>query len=329
MTQNRKLVRCAIVGCGRMGHWHAERLREDGRGTVTAFVDPSLDAARKLQQQFAPSASLHDSFAQLIASANDIDAAIICTPTPDHFPQIQSCRSRGWHVLCEKPLAHTRVEIVELIAACRGGGPILSVGYQRRYSSLFRTLKREVQSLKWGAIRAITSHNVENWQQTIGGTWRDDPAINRGGFIGDAGSHKLDSLFYVTGLKPISLHAHVDCCGSQVEIAGGVLARMEGDIPLMMDFIGHAQYLGEDLHLHCERADLMIRDGKLWIGKDGRVSELPCDEPDSFPVAGFLDQILNGSAAVAPPECALPVFDMTRAILESSRTGTVVSIAND
>ena len=94
----------------------------------------------------------------------------------------------------------------------------------------------------------------------------------------------------------------------------------------MIDFIGHAQYLGEDLHIHCERADLMIRDNKFFIGEKDAMREMVCDEPDSVPVAGFLDEILDRAEPVAPPECALPVFDMTTAILESSRTKSTVRL---
>ena len=317
-------VRFAMIGCGRMGRWHAERLREDGRGLVAAWVDPLIDAARRLQQEFAPSASVYDDFATLVEDEMNVDAVIICTPTPDHFVQIHGSRARGWHVLCEKPLAHTREELVTLIDECRSGSK-LSVGYQRRHWSLFRTLRREVLSGTWGRIRAITSHNVENWQQTIGSTWRDIRFAGSGVFQ-YAGSHKLDTLFWITGLKPISVTAFTDGCGSHVEIVGGVLAKLEGDIPLVMDFIGHAHYLGEDLHFHCERADVMIRDGKLYIGENGTVRELPADEPNSVPVTGFLDELLNGEAPIAPPECALPVFDMTTAILESSQCGKTMHL---
>ncbi|MEZ6046460.1 MAG: hypothetical protein R3C11_12990 [Planctomycetaceae bacterium] len=46
----------------------------------------------------------------------------------------------------------------------------------------------------------------------------DDPLSNRGGFVGDAGSHKIDCLFYATGLEPVEVLAWTDCCGSKVEI---------------------------------------------------------------------------------------------------------------
>ena len=83
-------------------------------------------------------------------------------------------------------LAESRERTVALLDDARRGGPHCSLAYQRRCWSTYRTLKREVESGRWGPVRAVTSHNVENWRQTIAGTWRDDPAANPGGFLGDA-----------------------------------------------------------------------------------------------------------------------------------------------
>ena len=108
----------------------------------------------------------------------------------------------------------------------------------------------------------------------------------------------------------------VDICG---EIPEGV--------PLCMDFIGNAQYLGEDFHVHCERADLMIRDRQAWIAEDGQVRRIENVEPDSNPTIGFLDLLDGRSGNIAPFSCAVPVFNLTEAILESSRTGRNVPAA--
>ncbi|MGH7127854.1 MAG: Gfo/Idh/MocA family protein [Planctomycetaceae bacterium] len=330
-------LRFLIIGCGRMGRVHAERLHADGRGRVVGVCDNHSTAAERLRADLAPDAVVFADAEALLDGAA-ADAAIICTPTTAHFDQVRACRARGLHVLCEKPLADTRARIVQLIegaGACRPGAgptrpgsavPLLSVGYQRRYWATYRTLRREVLSGRWGAVRAVTSHNVENWQQTIAGTWRDDQAVNWGGFLGDAGSHKLDAVFYVTGLEPIDALARCDRCGSRVEITATVAARLARDVPLAMDLIGHAQYLGEDLHIHCERADLMVRDRRVWIARDGRIEELTDLEPDSNPTVGFLDLLTDQAENIAPPECALPVFDFTRAILESCASGRIVRV---
>lgn len=319
-------VRFAILGCGRMGRHHSEQLIADGRGAVTALFDVFTTAACALQQELWPDARVFSTFAELI-SASDVDAAIICTPTAEHSVQAHACLGKGWHVLCEKPLAATRGQILALIAASERAAKrrqAFSLGYQRRHTALYRTLRREVQSGKWGRIRAVVSHNVENWQPTIPGTWRDDPQQNPGGFLTDAGSHKLDQLFYVTGLQPREVFARSQNWGSHVEILTSASVLLENDVTATIDFIGHAQYLGEDLSIHCEHADLMIRQGELWIARDGTRERLPVDEPDSNPVASLLDTILNGTEDRSPPSAALPVYDLTQAMLESSRTGQAV-----
>jgi predicted dehydrogenase len=309
-----------------MGRLHTERLHADGRGRVVALFDQEGAIAERLRRDVAPDATVCENLPSLL-QLPELDAAVICTPTTSHYDQTLTCRARNLHVLCEKPLAESRERIAALIEESRHPGPHCMLAYQRRFWSTFRTLRREVQSGRWGAVRAVTSHNVEHWQPTIAGTWRDDPAINVGGFVGDAGSHKLDAVFYVTGLAPREVFARSWNCGSRVSIVSSVSAVLEGDVPLCMDFIGHAQYLGEDLHVHCAEADLMVRDRRVWLARGNRVEPVENVEPESDPDRGFLDLLDGVATNLAPFECARPVYETTMAILESSRTGRSLRVA--
>lgn len=324
-------LRFAIVGCGRMGRHHTERLIADGRGEVVALQDAHPETALALQRELLPQARVCRDLDELL-SLDIIDAAILCTPTAEHFVQATKCLDRGWHLLCEKPLASNREQILDLIGraeAARAKGHAFSLGYQRRHTALYKTLRREVLSGEWGRVRAVVSHNVENWQQTIAGTWRDDPNQNTGGFVTDAGSHKLDSIFYVTGLAPLEAFARSQTWGSHVEIVTSVSALLTHDVTATIDFIGHAQYLGEDFHVHCEQADLMLRHGELWLARNGRMERRIVDEPESTPVSSFLDTILNGAPEISPPSAALPVYDLTQAILASGRKGQPITVMSD
>lgn len=330
-------LRFAILGCGRMGRLHIERLHADGRGRAVALFDTQAEAVDSLRRQLAPDAAAFTKLDDLL-NQTDADAAIIGTPTSLHFEQIRACRARGWHVLCEKPLADRREHLLTLIDECRGG-PVLSVAYQRRTWPVYRVLREEIQSGRWGAVRAVTSINSERWQQTIGGTWRDDPAINVGGFIGDAGSHKIDLVFFLTGLKPLDVFARNQTCGSRVEIVSSLSAQLEREVLLTMHFTGHAQTFREDFHIHCEHADLLMRDWQIWLGRNNTLEPLtvadsrwaaalgvsPIANPEldrlGNPVSSFVDQLLLGAPPFAPPECALPVFDFTQAALRSGRSG--------
>lgn len=360
MPDSREPLRFAVIGCGQIGRMHIRRLHADGRARAVALHDTRESAVRKAGSEHAPTADLFhggDGVKPMLDRC-DLDAVIVCSPTRFHAEQVRLCRQRGLPVLCEKPLAETRERILQLIEESQSG-PLLSVAYQRRSWPVYRTLRREVHSGRWGPVRAVTAHNVENWQPGIAGTWRDDPEINPGGFIGDAGSHKIDALFYVTGLKPTEVFAHCDRCGSRVEICATVSARLEGEVPVGMDFIGNAHYLTEDLHVHCAEADLMVRDGRMFLARDGRVEPfadleplgrrdvgLPQPdgterqvgpvshwpdrppEPVSNPDSCFLEMLLNDGPNLAPAACALPVVDFTHALLQSGKTGRPVRIGS-
>ncbi len=321
-----KVVRLGIIGCGMIARLHVKRLLADGQARIVGLFDANRATAERLHDELANTAEVFADLGTMIGTAG-MDAVVICTPTLFHFEQVTMCRDRGLHVLCEKPLADTRERIVRLIDQAAAGGPVLSVSYQRRYDSIYRTLRREVRSGRWGQVRSVTTHNSERWQQTIAGTWRDDPQLNPGGFLGDAGSHKIDMLFFFTGLEAEEVFAHSDCCGSNVQIVTTVSGRLHSGVMLSMNFIGNAQHWREDFQIHCAEADLAVRENALWIGRDNRFEKFNDLEPGSSPDAAFLDVLTTGATNEAPPKCALPVFEFTQAVLESARTGKVIRLA--
>ena len=312
--------RTAIVGCGRMAIVHAERLTADGRTQLVAVADEKTAAAEQLRNQYAPDVPVFTSIDALLDQAAP-ELVLICTPTAAHFDQVAACQQAGVHVLCEKPLSDSRQRIDQLVSAAEAATAHHAVAYQRRSWSVCRTIRREVQSGRWGTVQSVTARITEDWQSTIGGAWRDDPQANFGGFVGDAGSHKIDAVFFVTGLQPREVFARSWKCGSRVEIVTLVSAVLQQDVPLNMDFVGNASAMRDDLHIHCERADLMLRDGRAWIARSDQCEPITPLEPDTNPVAAFLD-VLDGTAPNdAPFQCARPVFDFTSAILESAAAG--------
>ena len=325
-------LRCVVIGCGRMGLAHAERLAADARSTLVGFYDSDHETAVQLRDRFAPDApvfeSAEDAFAQSKA-----DAAVICTPTSVHAAQVRAAATHDLHVLCEKPLGATRDEIIGLIDLSQSLSNLhFMLGYQRRFWSIYQRMKAEVESGQWGNIVGVTAVNTERWQQTIAGTWRDDPDINYGGYLGDAGSHRLDNLFYLTDLRLGDLSARSTKAGSNVEIVtlvnGELLDDSDREVPFSLSFVGNSNSFHEELFIHCENADLIVRDFQLFIGRDNKVEliDLPPEhsgrESTQNPVAGFLDLVTGAAKNISPFECAFPVFDMTTAILESAHSWT-------
>ncbi|MCY2966120.1 MAG: Gfo/Idh/MocA family oxidoreductase [Planctomycetota bacterium] len=314
-----------LLGCGQIGQLHAARLAADPRARIVALVDPNREAAAALAATYAPEAIVATDVEAALGSGS-VDGAVICTPTGQHFSQVREFRSRGIAVSCEKPLADSRERIVDLIADAQHG-PLLTIAYQRRYSSVFRTARREIQSGRFGRVRSVVVYNCERWAQTISGTWRNDPRQNPGGYLGDAGSHKVDMVFFVTGLPPREVHAQSQKRSWNVDVVTQITAVIGDDVPLTMAFIGDAHHYYEEFRIHCELGDLIVRENTLEFAQENRRESILDLERESNPDEAFLDYLSGTAENTAPADIALPVWDFTTAALESANTRKIVCLS--
>lgn len=320
------VVRVGLIGCGTVARLHVEKLAADPRVRIAAFLDPRREAAERLRTEFAPGAEIFSDNRALALEAS-LDAVVISSPTLDHHQHVIRAFDAGWHVLCEKPLAADRAQIVDLIERGRERKLTLAVAYQRRYKSIYRTARRELleRPERYGRTREIHIFTCEHWAQTIGGTWRDDPAIGAG-YFGDAGSHQIDIASFVTGLRPHRVLAASDKRDAQVEIVTRILATYEGDVGLSAHYVGDAHHWREDIHFHGERGDLLLRGGEIFRCQGNRVEPVTDLLPETSPDQALVDAILLGTPVASPGECALPMYDWTQGVLDSIRTGGWVDL---
>src|SRR5215831_11259403 len=115
-------VRVGIIGAGLIGRAHSLMLRRIGDRTkqsvrVTAVADPEPQAAANLAARW-PGARARASAAEVIADET-VDAVWICTPTARHREDCLAAARAGKHVFCEKPLAMTAADAVEMAGAIR------------------------------------------------------------------------------------------------------------------------------------------------------------------------------------------------------------------
>ena len=315
-------VRVGILGCGFVGRLHAQRLAADARVVLSVFCDPDRQGATRLRDEFASQAAV-ETDASAALESHPLDGVVICSPTPLHHAQVCRAFDRGLHVLCEKPLASTRTQIEDLLARARLSDRVFSVSLQRRYLAPYQTARRELQERaeQYGALRQVHVFVCERWHQTIHGTWRDDPQVGAG-YFGDAGSHQIDAVFYITGRQAERVLAVSDRRGSRVEIATRVLARLTGGVDLSADFVGDAHHMREDIHFHCEHGDLLLRNQQVFYARQNQCDAITDLLPGTTPDHAFIDAIVayqpgNCPLTLSPASCALPLFDWTAAVLRS------------
>ena len=145
-------VRVAVVGAGRMGTDHINRINERVSGaTVSAIVEP--DSARgKAALAQATNAQILASLDEAIA-AQSLDAVLIATPGQFHEPVILTALAARLPILCEKPLTQEPESSRRVLEAEQKlGRPHIQVGFMRRFDREYSQLRDLVLSKAAGDL---------------------------------------------------------------------------------------------------------------------------------------------------------------------------------
>lgn len=145
-------IRVGVIGAGIMGADHIRNLSTSIGGAEVTFV-ADLDAGRAAAAA-PPLARITTDPTELINSS-DVDAVVVASHDSTHAGLILECFEAMTPVLCEKPLAPTLLESLEVVAAdadivAATGASLLSLGFMRRFDPGYVALRRAVQGRAQG-----------------------------------------------------------------------------------------------------------------------------------------------------------------------------------
>ncbi|MFJ4782254.1 Gfo/Idh/MocA family oxidoreductase [Streptomyces sp. NPDC088794] len=190
-------MRIGILGLGRIGAFHAETL--SGLDAVESLVvaDPFAEAAKKAAERFG--AEVADSPEAVLAAG--VDGVVIAAATDAHPSLILAAVEAGIPVFCEKPVAKTMAEGVQVLKAVEGSDVPIQIGYNRRFDAGFVTARAAVQSGELGKLHTVRSTTL-------------DPApppaayiAASGGIFRDCSVHDFDIIRWVTGREVTEVYA--------------------------------------------------------------------------------------------------------------------------
>ena len=119
-----KPLRCAVIGVGYLGKFHAQKYAKIPGCELVAVVDSRQDVADAVAAPLGCKA-LTD-YRELLGQ---VDAVSIVVPTQAHYAVCLEFLQAGVHVLVEKPMALTLEDCDRMIAACQQHGVQLIVGH--------------------------------------------------------------------------------------------------------------------------------------------------------------------------------------------------------
>ena len=134
-------IRVGVIGVGRMGADHVERLSRRTKGARVSVVSDYLRETAETVSATAPGSRVVDTPEEVIA-ADDVDAVLIASPGQFHRDQVLACIAVGKPVLCEKPLAMNPADAYDVVRAEHDSGrALVSLGFMRRFDKGYGELK--------------------------------------------------------------------------------------------------------------------------------------------------------------------------------------------
>jgi myo-inositol 2-dehydrogenase/D-chiro-inositol 1-dehydrogenase len=99
----------------------------------------------------------------LVLGDPEIEAVLICSPTPTHAPFTDAAAKAGKHIFCEKPIDLDPKHIDSALTAVQQADVKLQVGFNRRFDPNFKRARDLVTEGRIGApeIVRITSRDPE------------------------------------------------------------------------------------------------------------------------------------------------------------------------
>jgi predicted dehydrogenase len=200
-------LRAAIIGTGFMGKVHVENLRRLGSVEIVAVAGSRDERAR----EFASSIGVNQATGNYEALLEDpaIDAVHVLTPNALHYPMCRAALRAGKHVLCEKPFTVSPAEARELVDLAAQTGLANGIQHNLRYYPVVQQIRRMIESGDLGEVLIAQGTYSQDWLlYDTDWNWRVDAQANGAlRAMGDIGSHWMDMIQHLTGLRITGLCA--------------------------------------------------------------------------------------------------------------------------
>ncbi len=193
-------LKIGIIGAGRIGNVHAQSITYAiPEAEVAAVTDVKEEMARALAEKYG--IPKYGSDYHMILSDPEIDAVMVCSPTPTHAEISIAAMEAGKHVFCEKPVDMTIEKIRATAEAAERTGKKLQIGFNRRFDHNHGQVKRLAASGRLGNIELIkiTSRDPEPPSPEY--------AASSGGLYIDMMIHDFDMAMYLAGCDVTEVYA--------------------------------------------------------------------------------------------------------------------------
>ena len=198
----------------------------------------------------------------------DVNAVLLATPHSLHARQTIRALDTGKHVFVEKPLALTREELLEVVAAAHRSPAFFQIGFNRRFAPLSLAAKAHLETLP-GRRHILVRVNAGRLPDDH---WQRDADQGHGRILGEA-CHFIDLGAFLAGAPIVSVHADATAGGDPCEDVTITTELADGSlVTVFYTTLGDTACGKELIEIYAGSSVVRIEDfRRLTITGNGRV----------------------------------------------------------
>lgn len=209
------MIKSAVIGCGYLGRYHAEKYAKSDSAELVAVVDLDGEKAAQIATQHGALPVVdYKKLPEL-----GVQCVSVVSDTSTHFEIAAWLLQRGIDVLVEKPMTVTVAEGRELIDIAAAHDRILQVGHLERFNPAFRAVKKILTQPRFFEARRIAQFTGRAFDVDV---------------VRDLMIHDIDIIAHLVG-RPIEkieavgipvLTPSVDIANARLVFEGGAVANV-------------------------------------------------------------------------------------------------------
>ncbi len=330
-------IRIGIIGCGGMATNHASRFSTIlDRVEVSAVCDVVRERAEAVAEHLPNDPMVAADHREVL---DQVDAALLVLPHDLHHSVSLDFLNAGKHVLCEKPMANSEQECLEMIQCARENKRVLMVAYCMRFHPLVRKLKGLLDAKTYGECFQLSIW-TEQLTRYHDGHWARSAARLGGGQLFSHGCHYIDLMLWFLGQPVSGVHFGTNLGTPWMEREGTSNVTIEFASGAMGYHMGtwgaRGTRLRYSFHAHCTEGmiELDLQKGLLILHskraqhdpnalEEKQDTEIlmkaPHDKNTEDQMSHFIDCIERGTRPEVDPESSLEGLRVIWKLYEAER----------
>ncbi|MHC4562488.1 MAG: Gfo/Idh/MocA family protein [Planctomycetota bacterium] len=339
------MIRLGLIGCGGMGNYHAQPLKDVSGLELTICCDIIPEKAQDFAQRFET-----DCCTDYREVLDKVDAVWVCTEPFNRVNIVTDAAAAGKQIFSEKPLALNLDDADRMIAAVREAGVMYMLGYCLRYWQPYKIMHDTFATGELGDL--VTCWTRRYMPADVRDMWYGKQELS-GGVALDFGSHDMDWLTWIGGKvesvfgrtlrvrEGAESDEHSQC--TLTFAAGGVghsdvswldtinesslgIVGTAGSMMVGRDGIVKQKMIdGEELTVDVDSAMSVDRLGHLGQRDDtGKIQDV--DIKDETMYEHFVRCIEEGVTPVTDVHIGRDVLEIVLAVRQSAETNQVVTL---